>query len=222
MKLNLRTGKFYKEIWKDVVVDREDFNAYEGLYKVSNMGRVKRLYKNGKEKILKGEKSKKGYLRVNLCNNSESKKYLIHRLVALTFIPNPENKLYIDHKNTIRIDNRVRNLRWSSAKENNNNELTKRKMSEANKGKIVSEETRKKLSEANKGKMSEETRKKISEIKARKVICITTGKIFNTIKEAGEYYNCDSSNIAKCCKGKRKFCGKLQDDTKLQWEHYND
>ena len=55
---------------------------------------------------------------------------------------------------------------------------------------------------------------------ARKVICITTGKIFETIKEANEFYNINCSHISDCCKGKRNYCGKLKDGTKLVWEYY--
>lgn len=53
----------------------------------------------------------------------------------------------------------------------------------------------------------------------RKVICITTNKIFNSVKEAGEFYNIDRSGITKCCKGKLKTYGKLQDKIKLKWEY---
>lgn len=54
---------------------------------------------------------------------------------------------------------------------------------------------------------------------SRAIICITTGKIFDTAKEAGQYYNCSNSSIGECCKGKRKTTGRLADGTKLQWAY---
>ena len=96
-------------------------------------------------------------------------------------------------------------------------EETKLKLSEANKGKHLSEETKLKISEVRKGKNhplygkhhSDETKKKMSEKVSRKVICITTGKIFNSMKEAGNYYNVPQCNISGCCRGESKSAGKL-------------
>lgn len=106
------------EIWKDI-------KGYEGLYQVSNLGNVKSLCNNKtrKEKILK-PKQRKGYLYVGLCKNGKVKQYLVHRLVAEHFIPNPNNLPQIDHINTNKTDNRVENLRWVTQKENSNNPLT--------------------------------------------------------------------------------------------------
>ena len=93
---------------------------------VSNMGRVKSLGNNKtrKEKILKNIKGKDGYLSVGLYKDGKIKMYLVHRLVAQAFIPNSNNKPFIDHINTIRTDNRVENLRWVTSKENMNNSIT--------------------------------------------------------------------------------------------------
>lgn len=55
--------------------------------------------------------------------------------------------------------------------------------------------------------------------KSKSVICITTKKIFLTIKEGSAYYNCNSSHITSCCKGRRKSCGKLKNGTKLNWKY---
>lgn len=97
-------------------------------YMVSNMGNVKSLNYNGtgKEKILKQCKNSKGYLNVTLVNNDGKKNYLVHRLVAIAFIPNskPKLKKQIDHINTDKTDNRVENLRWATALENSNNPIT--------------------------------------------------------------------------------------------------
>ena len=102
-----------EEVWKPI-------KDYEGLYEISNLGRVKSLnYKRtGKEKILKNTVCNDGYLKVGLTKNGKDKVFRIHRLVAEAFIPNPENKPFIDHINTIRDDNRIENLRWCTQKEN--------------------------------------------------------------------------------------------------------
>lgn len=108
------------EIWKQI-------EGYDN-YMVSNLGRVKSL-KFGKEKVLKYGKDSGGYLTICLCKDGKVKRFLIHRLIAKTFLPNPDNKPCIDHINTNRSDNRVNNLRWATYKDNSNNPITKEKMS---------------------------------------------------------------------------------------------
>ena len=85
------------EIWRTAVYDGE---IYEGLYQVSNLGRFKNLnYRNtGKAELLNPGTNKDGYLQVCLSKNGEYKMCLFHRLIAETFLPNPENKPYINHK----------------------------------------------------------------------------------------------------------------------------
>ena len=106
-------------------------------------------------------------------------------------------------------------------------ENIKQKMSESHKGKKLSEEHKKNIGEAHKGiKFSEEAKRKMSEVKNKKVICMTTGEIFNSLKEAGNYYNVSRHNISSCCRGKLKSAGKLpySSSTPLQWkflENYN-
>lgn len=115
------------EIWKTI-------DEYPN-YQVSNMGNVKSLnYKRtGNEKILKQYNHTFGYKIVSLSQNGKIKKVCVHRLVAMAFIPNPENKPEIDHINTDPIDNRVCNLRWVTSKENSNNTITKNKYSQMRK-----------------------------------------------------------------------------------------
>ena len=99
-----------------------------------------------------------------------------------------------------------------------------KKKSKALKGKKQSEETRRKKSESMKGiQFSEEHIKKIGENngKKQKVICITTGKIFNSIKDAGYHYGISPDTISTCCKGKRKSSGVLN-HVPLQWKYLKD
>ena len=99
------------EIWKKVPI--KDF---EKLYEVSNDGNIRSI-KRGE--LLKPKKSKVGYLRVTLSNCGKHKTFSIHRLVALAFLDNPQDKPTVNHKNEIKTDNRVENLEWATVLEQN-------------------------------------------------------------------------------------------------------
>ena len=103
-----------EEIFKDI-------KDYEGLYQVSNLGRIKSVehYVNSntgqrlvKEHLIAKVKDKKGYYRVSLWKDNKDKHYLVHRLVAETFIPNPENLPTVNHKDENPSNNCVDNLEW--------------------------------------------------------------------------------------------------------------
>lgn len=109
------------EIWKDV-------KGYEGLYQVSNLGRIKSLDRHFirsnnksftyKGKILKGSLDTKGYIQIELKGNGQRDIRALHRLIAIAFIPNPENKPQIDHLDGNKTNNKVTNLEWVTCREN--------------------------------------------------------------------------------------------------------
>jgi predicted XRE-type DNA-binding protein len=111
-----------EEIWNDIP-------NYEGLYQASTYGRIKsldtidRFGRLHKGRVRKLSEDKDGYKFVTLHKNLKRKKFLVHRLVALTFILNPENKPCINHKDGIRDNNYIDNLEWATYKENEQHKL---------------------------------------------------------------------------------------------------
>ena len=166
-----------EEIWKDI-------KGYEGLYQVSNMGRVKSLrnfsgvhkkyYKY--EKIMKLVNNGKGYLTVMLSNNKVKKHKYIHRLVAQTFLPNPNNLPEVNHKDEDKKNNCVCNLEWCE-RQYNNQYGTKNKRGAENRGiKVV--------------QIDIDTNKIINTFSSMREVARTTGFLF--------------SSIQGCCTGKYK------------------
>ena len=113
--------KYINEIWKPI-------KGYEGLYEVSNLGRIKSLkrlvkkwdgYRIVPEKILTPRANNRGYLRINLCKDGITKTFSPHRLVAEAFIPNPDNLPCVNHKDENPLNNVVSNLEWCTYSYNN-------------------------------------------------------------------------------------------------------
>ena len=111
----------------------EDWKPINGHpdYYISSHGRVKSL-KNNDEVILKQSKTRLGYVRVWLYNNGCRKEKHLHRLIALAFIPNPDNIPEIDHINRKKDDNRIENLRWVSRSNNCINVNARNKLNQKN------------------------------------------------------------------------------------------
>lgn len=164
------------EEWRDVP-------GYEKRYQVSNIGNVKSC---SKQIILKSALHKEGYLQVVLYDNNKIPKTLkIHRLVALAFIPNPDNKHFVDHINGIRNDNRVENLRWVTHKENLNFPLARKNISKA---------------QTNNSKRS----KSVLQIDK---LTGNTIREFPSASEASRQTGIHCSNITACCRNMLNYTG---------------
>ena len=158
------------EEWRDI-------KGYEGLYQVSNLGRVKSFNYRGHEGcigILTPRLDGKGYEMVALYKEGKVRNTKVHRLVAQAFIPNPNNYPQVNHKDENKTNNDVKNLEWCTNEYNHNY-----------------------------GTRNERVGKSLS----KKVICITTGEIFNSMREACRKYNIHTGSMTECCQGKRKTAG---------------
>ena len=143
---------YENEIWKPIV-------GCEGLYEISSCGRVRSL-KRKAPRILKLKKAYDGYVQVGLYIDGKQKYFLVHRLVAEAFIPNPENKTTVDHIDRIRENNFVENLRWATRIEQNKN---RERNHEGAYALTIRDDT------------------------SRPIKCIETGKIFNSSIDAAEW-----------------------------------
>lgn len=119
------------EVWKDI-------DGYDGKYQVSNLGQIRSTYSGKKHRItiLKPMVQKNGYLYVALWKDNKKKNKLIHRLVALAFVDNPNDYPEVNHKDENKENNVAENLEWCEHIYNMNYGEIKEKISNANKGKI--------------------------------------------------------------------------------------
>lgn len=139
----------------------ETWKLVNEKYEVSTVGNVRRI---GKDENINLCANNAGYFTVYI-----GKHVLVHRLVAMTFIPNPEGKKEVNHKNGIKTDNRVENLEWVTRSENLAHRYNVLGIRGVNYGRKLSDEWKKKLSEATKGRpKSEEWRRKMSELQTGK------------------------------------------------------
>lgn len=218
------------EEWRDI-------QGYEGLYQVSSCGRVKTLnYKRtGQERIMKQVTNSGGYKFVNLYKNGEKKYYQVHRLVATAFIDNPNNYPCVNHKDECKYNNFVENLEFCTHEYNVNYGTRTERQSRTLTGKYIGENNPMYGRTGKKHPMygkhhSDETRKKITKNhadvsgknnpRARRIMCINTGKIFDTVGEAAKWSSTGISSIARQIQGKQKTSGKNPvTKEKLQWKY---
>ena len=142
------------EEWRTVICDEIVYENYE----VSNFGNVRNKMTG---RILKPFDNGHGYLQVDLSNSGKTQKALVHRLVAIAFIPNPNNYDTVNHKDKNRQNNHVDNLEWMSLPNN------------------------------------------VKDGTSKKVRCIETGEIFESVKQASELTGVKADRIYSQCNRKR-------------------
>ena len=173
-----------KEEWRDVV-------GYEGIYQVSSRGKVKRLeyyhnmgdkgYKFFPEKILKSD-DHTGYERVVLCVNNSRKTVPVHRLVAIAFIPNPDNLPQVNHIDENKKNNNLYNLEWVTSKENINHgtSLARRSYHQ---------------------RYTQKNRKTVYQYDMNDNLI----GIYQSVREAGRQCGFEHSGISHCCNNSKGF-----------------
>ena len=159
-----------EELFKGIV-------GYEGLYQISNLGRVKNKNNHILAQTLN---STSNYYRVHLCKNGKAEWRSVHRLVAETFIPNPDNLPEINHKDENPLNNSVDNLEWTTHQTNVNHGTRNKRI----RGKLT-----------NHPELS------------KPVQCIETGVIYPSLIETQRKTGIFATSIKQVCKGRQKTAG---------------
>jgi hypothetical protein len=169
------------EEWKDIT-------GYEGLYQISNRGKVKSFHRSVNGSIIKNHVDSGGYLFIQLkCKNKLTKHFSIHRLVALHFIENLNNKPQVNHKDGNKTNNHVDNLEWVTSKEN--------------------------IQHSIQTGLTDISRKSVKETCSKPILQYSKDNIFIkeyvSIIEAATENNLSIANISRCCNNKYgyKTCG---------------
>lgn len=174
---------------------------YESNYLVSENGEVWSVRRKRK---LSPKRTRAGYLRVTLSVDGIAKTFAIHRLVAVAFIPNPENKPTVNHINEIKDDNRASNLEWATAKEQNiHGTRAARAVASTDWGARSAKMDYKEIARKHNYKTMNEAQKK------RVVQKDTAGRVvatFGSIADAARSVNVSTGHIWQCCNGQRKTC----------------
>lgn len=161
-------------VWKDII-------GYEGLYEVSDTGRVRNKIT---QRVFRCSLGTTGYHQVHLRKNSKPRTYLVHRLVAQAFLIN-ENKLpQVNHVDEDKSNNDVSNLEWCTPKQNANHGTRIERITNSINYSVVGKKNSKPIKQINKDS--------------------AVVRIWNSIKECQRETGFDASNIIKCCKGKAK------------------
>lgn len=201
-----------EEIWKDI-------EGYEGLYQISNLGRVWSVRKE----IYRKPCIVSNYYGVSLTKDGHYDTFSIHRLVAEAFIPNPLNLPQVNHIDEDKLNNRADNLEWCTAKYNCNYGGRNSKIGDKSRGHRLTDEVKERISQKKKGTPSptkgiphtEETKLKLSKLMkaksaGKKVRCVETKKIFDSIRDAETFMNPnepykkikEKTNIGMVCNGR--------------------
>lgn len=190
------------EVWKDVVVDREEKDKYKGLYKVSNLGRIWSIRTN---KMLTGGISK-GYRQVALSVSGDVRQYKVHRLVLLAFdYKNYFKGAQVNHCDEDPLNNKINNLEWCTAKYNCNYGNHRLNISISTTGLKRTKEQCERIRQSKLGVYEGKDNPAYgTHTNGKEVICLNNLKVYPSMRQAGIELNCDNSTIAKICKGKKK------------------
>lgn len=178
------------EVWRDV-------KGYKGLYQISSKGRLKSLsrpvrharggFRVTKQRIIEPRKGKRGYFVFTLSKEGQSSQRYAHRLIAIAFIPNPEGKPHINHRNGVKDDNRIKNLEWCTHQENHLHRFRA-------------------LGYRHSKKVIESTIKK-GYANGKRTRCTETGVIYRSAQEASEKTGIAMTSIARARRGLLKTAG---------------